>query len=294
MSQLFRFESLANDNFKDQVSTTLGIAKLDVVAGLEERLTTKALDYLWQIGLCIPCIYRILHNYSNIDWKIVKKKKSNQNIILILIDLELESLKHLKCKNNAVNHCATNDQSENLSKECFICNDLFVKLRKQFDGIKITNLKLSNEKEFDMLKKNLTSKRKKYRCVCCVNGNINEKIIDNINKFALKEINDNGFLLIKQDTPVRVLHRRSPMIRDKKVYELKLEYINPHWLIVDLLSEAGMYIKEFIHGDRGRTYPNLASLTNCMSAQIIQLDVLDLFLIDQKLNRIVSFAIYVL
>ncbi len=33
-------------------------------------------------------------------------------------------------------------------------------------------------------------------------------------------------------------------------------------------------IKEFCHGDRGRTIPNLASLLKCNNVNIIQLDVI--------------------
>jgi tRNA pseudouridine synthase 10 len=46
-------------------------------------------------------------------------------------------------------------------------------------------------------------------------------------------------------------------------------------MIVDLTTQAGTYIKEFIHGDFGRTNPNLGSILNC-TADILQLDVLDL------------------
>jgi tRNA pseudouridine synthase 10 len=37
------------------------------------------------------------------------------------------------------------------------------------------------------------------------------------------------------------------------------------------------YVKEFVHGDLGRTNPNFGSLLNC-TADILQLDVLDIAL----------------
>jgi tRNA pseudouridine synthase 10 len=40
--------------------------------------------------------------------------------------------------------------------------------------------------------------------------------------------------------------------------------------------QAGTYIKEFVHGDGGRTTPNLGSLLSCDGpAEIIFLDVLE-------------------
>jgi tRNA pseudouridine synthase 10 len=59
------------------------------------------------------------------------------------------------------------------------------------------------------------------------------------------------------------------------IHQIECEKINDHYMIVDLTTQAGTYIKEFIHGDFGRTNPNLGSILNC-TADILQLDVLDL------------------
>lgn len=41
--------------------------------------------------------------------------------------------------------------------------------------------------------------------------------------------------------------------------------------------QAGTYIKEFVHGDEGRTQPNLGSFLGFEdSAEILQLDVLEI------------------
>ncbi len=75
-----------------------------------------------------------------------------------------------------------------------------------------------------------------------------------------------------QKTPIRVLHRRTSMVREKVLYQLSTEYINAHWFFLDLVSSSGTYIKEFVHGDRGRTVPNVAQILKT-NTQIIQLDV---------------------
>jgi hypothetical protein len=42
------------------------------------------------------------------------------------------------------------------------------------------------------------------------------------------------------------------------------------------VTSAGTYVKEFVHGDLGRTIPNVSSLLQCQ-ADILQLDVTWLF-----------------
>jgi hypothetical protein len=79
--------------------------------------------------------------------------------------------------------------------------------------------------------------------------------------------------IIQQVTPIRVLHRRTSMARPKRIYHMQLRRVNAHWLMVDLTTQAGTYIKEFCHGDLGRTRPSLAELLNSPYVDIVQLDV---------------------
>ena len=90
---------------------------------------------------------------------------------------------------------------------------------------------------------------------------------------ALRRLETIKDLVVKQTTPVRVLHRRTAMIRDKIVHSMATEPINEHWFVLRLVTSAGTYVKEFVHGDLGRTEPNVGSLLGC-NADIIQLDVL--------------------
>ena len=82
---------------------------------------------------------------------------------------------------------------------------------------------------------------------------------------------------IEQQTPVRVLHRRSALTRPKIIHLLTVaDVINKHWLVLDIVTQAGTYIKEFVNGDRGRTTPSVQSLCGC-PVDILQLDVTDVF-----------------
>lgn len=58
-------------------------------------------------------------------------------------------------------------------------------------------------------------------------------------------------------TPIRVLHRRAPLTREKIIHKIKLIEINDQNYICLLATSAGTYIKEFVHSDLGRTNPNL-------------------------------------
>lgn len=39
------------------------------------------------------------------------------------------------------------------------------------------------------------------------------------------------------------------------------------------MTEAGTYIKEFVHGDFGRTQPNMSVLLNNVAVDVLALDV---------------------
>jgi tRNA U54 and U55 pseudouridine synthase Pus10 len=40
-----------------------------------------------------------------------------------------------------------------------------------------------------------------------------------------------------------------------------MQRINARFFLLDLETEAGTYVKEFVHGDMGRTQPSLAGRT---------------------------------
>jgi tRNA pseudouridine synthase 10 len=67
-------------------------------------------------------------------------------------------------------------------------------------------------------------------------------------------------LTIQQQTPLRVLHRRSNLIRERLIFEVHATRIDAHHFRLELSTQAGTYVKEFVHGDLGRTKPNMASL----------------------------------
>jgi len=80
--------------------------------------------------------------------------------------------------------------------------------------------------------------------------------------------------VIHQQTPRRVLHRRADLVREKHIYEAKVKRLTPNRIELRLKCQGGLYIKELITGDEGRTVPNIAEIIGAR-ATTLELDVLN-------------------
>ncbi|GAA0298534.1 tRNA pseudouridine(54/55) synthase Pus10 [Halarchaeum salinum] len=78
---------------------------------------------------------------------------------------------------------------------------------------------------------------------------------------------------IEQDTPERVSHRRAAKTRVREAYAVSGELEDETHATVEIHGEGGLYIKELVSSDEGRTTPSLAGLlgTPC---HVTELDVL--------------------
>ncbi|MEM2637147.1 MAG: tRNA pseudouridine(54/55) synthase Pus10 [Candidatus Korarchaeota archaeon] len=79
--------------------------------------------------------------------------------------------------------------------------------------------------------------------------------------------------IVSQYTPTRVLRERGNILRKKKVYWLKLEPISPNRIKFHIGTDGGLYVKELITGDNGRTSPSFAEVLGA-EAKCIELDVI--------------------
>jgi len=143
------------------------------------------------------------------------------------------------------------------------------------NGVGVSSpLSLVPSRAFSTLQSQTESKVKFYGCVCWSSVPISsdEELIQKLgcSSWNEEEGGDNDIgsykviirypLKIHQSTPLRVLHRRSSDIRIRHVLSLSASRINEHWFRLRLSTEAGTYIKEFVHGDCGRTHPSIGSL----------------------------------
>ncbi|WP_458205915.1 tRNA pseudouridine(54/55) synthase Pus10 [Haladaptatus sp. NG-SE-30] len=77
---------------------------------------------------------------------------------------------------------------------------------------------------------------------------------------------------IEQFTPNRVDHRRARRTRVREVYDIDAHLEDEHHTEVEVHGAGGLYIKELISGDEGRTEPSLAGLLG-VDAEVTALDV---------------------
>lgn len=131
-------------------------------------------------------------------------------------------------------------------------------------GVLVRDLQIVDKDDLTLLKDGEENKKKHYQCLVWVNKDLTNEDIEKLN--GIKD------LQLQQKTPIRVLHRRNLDTRPKMIHEIKCEKLQSNILLIDLTTQAGTYIKEFVHGDRGRTTPNIGSLLGCV-ADLLLLDV---------------------
>jgi tRNA pseudouridine synthase 10 len=79
---------------------------------------------------------------------------------------------------------------------------------------------------------------------------------------------------IAQRTPARVAHRRSDRVRARRIVDARVVDEAEGRFTVELRTEAGTYVKEWVEGDEGRTDPSLAALVG-VPLKVEFLDVLE-------------------
>ncbi len=79
---------------------------------------------------------------------------------------------------------------------------------------------------------------------------------------------------IAQRTPTRVAHRRSDRVRPRRIVTADLASWEPGRFAIELRTEAGTYVKEWVEGDGGRTEPSLAGTVG-VPLKVESLDVLE-------------------
>lgn len=148
-----------------------------------------------------------------------------------------------------------------LGKIAEVVNDL----SKEF--IKIQDLAYVSKSVVKDLKVKAKIAKKTYNVRVKVEGGVSEEEI----KYLVETLKN---AIIEQRTPIRVLRRRADRIRRKKIYNIDAKAISHDVLEVTLTCQGGLYIKELISGDSGRTKPSFTDILN-KKATCLELDVVD-------------------
>ncbi|XP_004292924.1 PREDICTED: putative tRNA pseudouridine synthase Pus10 [Fragaria vesca subsp. vesca] len=139
-------------------------------------------------------------------------------------------------------------------------------LQNKLVGVK--NLKLVGSQSWDLMREGEAEKQKQYTALVWTSRILKDEDFQSIS--SVKDMH------ILQRTPIRVLHRRSPLERKRIIHWMRIERIvgSSQYFLLHLCTQAGTYIKEFVHGDLGRTQPCFGSILDTR-AEILRLDVTD-------------------
>ncbi len=130
--------------------------------------------------------------------------------------------------------------------------------------VRVKNLKIVSRKVVEKIKS--ASPDKTYRVTVVFEKPVDKKILKNLNKLV-------G--VIKQRTPLRVLHRRSDIMRRREVKKISWKVISPKKVELKIKCSAGLYVKELVSGDNGRTRPSVAEIIG-IPARVKELDVIEI------------------
>jgi tRNA pseudouridine synthase 10 len=133
------------------------------------------------------------------------------------------------------------------------------------DRVEVHGLRFADKDFVRQLKKGESS-QKSYRVIVEFDRQISDEELEKLEK-SLKGI------VVYQQTPQRVLHRRADRVREKYIYKAKVRRLTPNRMRLNVTCQGGLYIKELVTGDEGRTKPSVAEILGT-KATPHELDVL--------------------
>ncbi|ALU12828.1 hypothetical protein EYM_07885 [Ignicoccus islandicus DSM 13165] len=143
------------------------------------------------------------------------------------------------------------------------------KIKYSNDDVYFEFIRYSNKDEVPRLKGEDSLKEKTYFAVVQCTETVTEDELKALEDFFQNTI-------VSQQTPTRVLHRRKDMVRTKKVYWVKAAKVDNTTFISLIKGEGGLYIKELISGDNGRTEPSFSSFLSkeckCVSLDVVWIE----------------------
>ena len=137
--------------------------------------------------------------------------------------------------------------------------------------VEVSNLRFTTRDVVRHLKKGEGS-QKEYRLLAEFERNLTDEDLQTL------ETTLNG-ASVKQQTPLRVLHRRADLIRERYIYKVKVRKVSHKRALMEIHCQGGLYVKELVSGDEGRTNPNVSDLLG-NKAKTLKLDVLRVIMND--------------
>ena len=126
------------------------------------------------------------------------------------------------------------------------------------------NLKFTERKRKAEIKVSSPDTYKVYRALVKCEDDIKKEDLDKLQTLHI----------IQQRTPIRVSHRRADKIREKEVKKIEAEFIDSKTFEMIIKTEGGLYIKELISSDEGRSNPSVSEVLGTQ-AICAELDVIE-------------------
>ena len=128
----------------------------------------------------------------------------------------------------------------------------------------VFDLKFAKPKDMEFLKS--AGFRKVYRAKVEFEREVSKEELEK----AVEAIKNT---VIMQRTPTRVLHRRADILRKRRTHDIKILLHRGKVAVLEIEADSGLYIKELISGDCGRTKPSLSEVLG-VDAKVTKLDVI--------------------
>ncbi len=123
----------------------------------------------------------------------------------------------------------------------------------------------ASRKDVQLYKDDMAKTSKIYKALIVSDEPIDDDKLKELESFFTNR-------LIMQKTPSRVLHRRPNILRRRKVYSMQCHKIWDYVFECLINAEGGLYIKELVSGDDGRTTPSFSEVLGA-PARCVELDV---------------------
>ena len=139
--------------------------------------------------------------------------------------------------------------------------------------VKVSNLNFASKDIVRKLKRGEEA-QKLYRATVEVEKTVSQKQLTLLEKALAGST-------IRQQTPTRVIRRRADLMREKYIYKANVKRLTPNQFELEIRCQGGLYVKELITGDHGRTVPSVAQILGA-KAVTVKLDVLGVYMEDEK------------
>ncbi|VDN27248.1 unnamed protein product [Gongylonema pulchrum] len=140
-------------------------------------------------------------------------------------------------------------------------------INKNTDVRVVPGLRRISAEQSSFVKNDQDEKQKLYTGYCYSTQKLDDLL--------LNELPSKAPIELVQKTPVRVLKRRPLLERRRTVFSIAAIKLDDYHFLIRQAFSTGTYVKEFVHGDFGRTRPSLADLlgVECGEMDILELDV---------------------